>query len=117
MLQGSSAELSVSLNLRENLDVQSCWYKITRTVEEEVDSMVKVVEMNRRYTFGEHVPISQANSKHQHMLIIDDVKKNDSGHYMYQCYTCETCENSDLPGVMLVVTGNTLACLLCIQSS
>lgn len=75
--------------------------------------MVKVVNESQLYGFGEHAKLRHGSLTHRHRLIINDVKKNDSGEYMFGLHMCETCENSDLPGVMLAVTGNTLDCLLC----
>lgn len=117
LLQGSSAAMSIFLN---NKEYEPFWYKITRTVEEEINTVVKVVDKSQIYEFEEHVPLPTMSFatrllRYGHGLMINDVKKNDSGEYMFGLHMRETYKNSDLPGVMLVVTGNTLACLLCLQ--
>ncbi|XP_008293150.1 uncharacterized protein LOC103367033, partial [Stegastes partitus] len=76
--------------------VCKAWYKIKQLGEEK-----KLVVAADRVEHHEHM-------ENQHFLSISDLQKNDSAEYTFEFGIYEECEGSDLPGVLLVVTGLTV---------
>ncbi|XP_017296406.1 B-cell receptor CD22-like [Kryptolebias marmoratus] len=95
MLEGSSVNISIAYS---HQPPHPFWFKITRIVEGMIDTVVRV-------EYSDRVKGWWDNQRVLHTLRIHDLKKNDSGEYMFSLHICEHCRNSDLPGVMLVITG------------
>lgn len=94
-LEGSSVNISSKFSYSNYLSSNSKkWYKIKQH-DEIPESLTKDAG---RVEFND-------NNKDNHMLIINDVKKNDSAEYSF---THNVWRHFDSPGVILVVTGNTL---------
>ncbi|MED6232470.1 hypothetical protein ATANTOWER_030813 [Ataeniobius toweri] len=70
------------------------WYKLKRNMKE---ADVTTIEAKGRV---EHYRVDE----NQHMLRINNLRKNDSGEYMFRLYKYE-CQQPDLLEVILVVTG------------
>ncbi|XP_021163766.2 uncharacterized protein LOC105939427 [Fundulus heteroclitus] len=97
MLEGSSVNISSKYsNSRFFTSEHESWYKLRRSTKKEAD--VTSIEA------GGRVQLHKINNN-QRILCINDLRKNDSGEYIFTHYKNEKHEQPDLLGVILVVTG------------
>ncbi|XP_035805703.2 uncharacterized protein LOC111570905 [Amphiprion ocellaris] len=103
-LEGTAVHISSQYLHPENFrQLSKSWYKIKRRCEEKEDDAVLVTAAG---------PVNYLdNSNNQHTLRIDGLKMNDTAEYIFKLIRYaeyEKCEPSDLPGVLLAVTGLTV---------
>ncbi|XP_018537965.1 carcinoembryonic antigen-related cell adhesion molecule 2-like [Lates calcarifer] len=96
-LQGSSVNISSEYSYPYNKQPKSkFWYKTKRSGEEEAEKRVKAV--SRRVEYHDKM-------KNHHILTIKKLRKNDSAEYTFRLQQHnEGWKQSDLPGVILIVT-------------
>ncbi|XP_025763471.1 sialoadhesin [Oreochromis niloticus] len=95
-LEGSSVNITSEYSHPDNMKPEfKCWSKKLRSGDEEVK---RLTEAAGRVEYKD-------NMKNQHMLTINNLKKNDSGGYTFKYKRDhEGWTQSDLPGVFLIVT-------------
>ncbi|XP_039469847.1 B-cell receptor CD22-like [Oreochromis aureus] len=95
-LEGSSVNITSEYSHPDNMKPEfKCWSKKWRKDEVEVEELI---EAAGRVEY-------QDNMKNQHILTINNLKKNDSGGYTFRFQKDhEGWTQSDLPGVFLIVT-------------
>ncbi|XP_035772475.1 B-cell receptor CD22-like [Neolamprologus brichardi] len=95
-LEGSSVNITSEYSHPDNMKPEfKCWSKKWRKDEVEVEELI---EAAGRVEY-------QDNMKNQHILTINNLKKNDSGGYTFRFNKDhEGWTQSDLPGVFLIVT-------------
>ncbi|XP_063333270.1 uncharacterized protein LOC134629674 [Pelmatolapia mariae] len=98
-LEGSSVNITSEYSHPDNMKPEfKCWSKKWRKDKVEVEELI---EAAGRVEY-------QDNMKNQHILTINNLKKNDSGGYTFRFNKDhEGWTQSDLPGVFLIVTGGT----------
>lgn len=99
-LEGSSVNISCEYSQASNQHASKIWNKVKRLDEEDAEILT---EDAGRVEYHDHM-------EKEHMLRINNLQRNDSAEYTFrlQMYD-ERWTQSHLPGVTLVVTGNTLA--------
>ncbi|CAI5681147.1 unnamed protein product [Oreochromis niloticus] len=95
-LEGSSVNITSEYSHPDNMKPEfKCWSKKWRKDKVEVEELI---EAAGRVEY-------QDNMKNQHILTINNLKKNDSGGYTFRFKKDhEGWTQSDLPGVFLIVT-------------
>ncbi|CAI5681153.1 unnamed protein product [Oreochromis niloticus] len=95
-LEGSSVNITSEYSHPDNMKPEfKCWSKKWRKDKVEVEELI---EAAGRVEY-------QDNMKNQHILTINNLKKNDSGGYTFRFNKDhEGWTQSDLPGVFLIVT-------------
>ncbi|MEQ2306229.1 hypothetical protein AMECASPLE_006028 [Ameca splendens] len=100
MLEGSSVNISSKYSKPSFSDTTSeSWHKLKRNMKE---ADVTTIEAKGRV---EHYRVDE----NQHTLRINNLRKNDSGEYMFRLSNYKY-QQPDLLEVILVVTGSTLQC-------
>ncbi|XP_039858492.1 uncharacterized protein LOC120715510 [Simochromis diagramma] len=96
-LEGSSVNITCEYSHPDNMKPEfKCWSKKWRKDKVEVEELIEAAG-GVEY---------QDNMKNQHILTINNLKKNDSGGYTFRFKKDhEGWTQSDLPGVFLIVTG------------
>ncbi|XP_039469134.1 B-cell receptor CD22-like [Oreochromis aureus] len=95
-LEGSSVNITSEYSHPDNMKPEfKCWSKKWRKDKVEVEELI---EAAGRVEY-------QDNMTNQHILTINNLKKNDSGGYTFRFHKDHTrWTQSDLPGVFLIVT-------------
>ncbi|XP_019216127.1 sialoadhesin isoform X3 [Oreochromis niloticus] len=95
-LEGSSVNITSEYSHPDNMKPEfKCWSKKWRKDKVEVEELIEAAG---------HVEY-QDNMKNQHILTINNLKKNDSGGYTFRFKKDhKKWTQSDLPGVFLIVT-------------
>ncbi|XP_042072843.1 uncharacterized protein LOC102303970 isoform X3 [Haplochromis burtoni] len=95
-LEGSSVNITCEYSHPDNMKPEfKCWSKKWRKDKVEVEELIEAAG-GVEY---------QDNMKNQHILTINNLKKNDSGGYTFRFNKDhERWRQSDLPGVFLIVT-------------
>ncbi|XP_051240486.1 uncharacterized protein LOC127354556 [Dicentrarchus labrax] len=96
-LQGSSVDITSEYSYPNyQLPQSKSWFKITRSGKEEVKELIEAAGHVEYYDY----------MKNQHILRINNLKKNDSAEYTFRLQQQNgEWKQSDSPGVTLVVTG------------
>lgn len=101
MLEGSSVNISSKHSRPTFFQASSAmWYKLKRSMQRDAN-FTQMVAIGR----VEH----HSTNENQHTLRINNLTTKDSGEYMFTLDKYEKCEQPDLEGVILVVTGSTIA--------
>lgn len=102
-LQGSSVDISSQYSHpNQQLPKFKFWYKLKRSGK--VEELTKVAGLVEYHD----------NRKNQHILRINNLKKNDSAEYAFRPSQQNVgWKQCDLPGVTLVVTGNSVEYMRC----
>ncbi|XP_015238696.1 PREDICTED: uncharacterized protein LOC107090050 [Cyprinodon variegatus] len=95
-LEESSVNISRKYTKRPYDSGHETWYKLKRNMEEKPH----ITEIKA----GGRVAYHSINGN-QHTLTINDLRKNDSGEYMFSSNKDEICKPPELLGAILVVTG------------
>ncbi|XP_030595389.1 uncharacterized protein LOC115786960 [Archocentrus centrarchus] len=94
-LEGSSVNISSKYSHPEYEQIKSkCWYKVKRNAEEEAEQLHEDAD-NVEY---------DDSMKNQHILTLKHLKKDDSAEYRLTITTENELKQSDVPGVILIVT-------------
>ncbi|XP_076585128.1 uncharacterized protein LOC143319796 [Chaetodon auriga] len=95
-LKGSTVNISSQYSHPSYQQPESkSWYKIKRALNKDPEKLTDLAG---------HVQYND-KSKNHHILTINNLKKNDSAEYTFRLQEDEGWKQSDLPGVILVVTG------------
>lgn len=97
-LEGFSVNISSEYFHSSNETGEKFWFKKKRPGDDDPETLTK----NSRVEYHD-------NMKNHHMLRINNLQKDDSAEYIFTNSFQWSLWNFDLPGVILVVTGNSSA--------